>query len=230
MDHPRPLAEPPPDDFTGTDLGLLLASLPPKDRDLFAAHFIVDEIDGIGSGHLGLPRHPLVVTRLVLPSLWCHSPSPPRQCQLVEYHVSLNKAHSSDPAHFLQGSVMAPSILVRPAPPQTPIKFPFDMTTALTAPHMDKDLLPFEPMDSVTHIVGLLRVCGLKCNNDMVAWVTPLTVAMDEIDNPSLMGGGANICITGILSLLVDIEMIPQLPILVTTTSGSISLDDCCTK
>jgi hypothetical protein len=44
------------------------------------------------------------------------------------------------------------------------------------------------------------------------------------------MDGGANICITGILNLLVDVETIPPLPILVATTSGSFSLDDCCTK
>ncbi len=49
-------------------------------------------------------------------------------------------------------------------------------------------------------------------------------------DNPSLMDGGANICITGILSLLVDVVSIPPLPILVATQSGKILLDDCCTK
>jgi hypothetical protein len=165
-----------------------------------------------------------------MPSPRRHFPSPPHQRQLVEYHVPLNKAHSSDPPHFPQGLVMDPNILVRPAPLQTPFKFLFDMPTALTAPHMDKDLLLFEPMDSVTHVVSLPQVCGLKCNNDMVARVTRLAVAMDAIDNPSLMDGGANICITGILSLLVDAKTTPPLPISVATTLGSISLDDCCTK
>jgi hypothetical protein len=65
---------------------------------------------------------------------------------------------------------------------------------------------------------------------DMVARVTWLAVAMDALKNPSLMDGGANICITGILSLLVDIESIPPLPISIATTFGFISLDDCCTK
>jgi hypothetical protein len=55
VDHPRPSAEPPPDDFTGLDLGLLLASLPPEDWNSFAACFIADEINGIGLGPLGLP-------------------------------------------------------------------------------------------------------------------------------------------------------------------------------
>jgi hypothetical protein len=53
---------------------------------------------------------------------------------------------------------------------------------------------------------------------------------LDPRDHPSLMDGGANICITGILGLLVDVEPIPPLPISVATTSGSFSMDDCCTK
>jgi hypothetical protein len=52
----------------------------------------------------------------------------------------------------------------------------------------------------------------------------------DASDNPSLMDGGANICVTGILGLLVDVLSIPPTPILVATTLGSISIDDCCTK
>jgi hypothetical protein len=103
-------------------------------------------------------------------------------------------------------------------------------TSTPAVPHMDADLLPFAPMDSVTRVVGLPCICGLKCENDMVAWVTWLATALAAADNPSLMDGGANICITGILSLLVDIETITPLPILVATTLGSISLDDCCTK
>jgi hypothetical protein len=70
---------------------------------------------------------------------------------------------------------------------------------------MDEDLLPYKLMDGMTCVVGLPRVCGLKCDNDMVAQVTRLAVAIDALDNPSLMDGGANICITGILSLMVDV-------------------------
>ena len=53
---------------------------------------------------------------------------------------------------------------------------------------------------------------------------------MDASDNPSLMYGGANICITGMLGLLVDVVSIPPIPISIATTSGPISIDDCCTK
>ena len=52
----------------------------------------------------------------------------------------------------------------------------------------------------------------------------------DAVAASSLMDGGANICITGILDLLVDVEHIPPLPISVATTSGTFSLDDCVLK
>jgi hypothetical protein len=55
-------------------------------------------------------------------------------------------------------------------------------------------------------------------------------ITTDVFDNPSLMDGGANICITGILGLLVDVVTIPPIPISVATKTGSISVDDCCTK
>jgi hypothetical protein len=45
-----------------------------------------------------------------------------------------------------------------------------------------------------------------------------------------LVDGGANICITGILDLLVDVESIAPLPISVATNGGVASVDDCCTK
>ncbi len=229
-DNPRPPANPPTDDYIGTDLGLLLESLPPEDWDSFAARFIEDKIYGIGSAPLVLTRHPSRVTRLVMPSPWCHSPSPPHWRQLVEYHVPLDKARSPDPPYFPQGLVMDPSILVRPASLWTPFEFPFDMPPDHMAPRMDEDLLPYKPMDSMTHVIDLLQVCRLKCISNMVAQVTRLAVAPDALDNPLLMDGGANICIMGILSLLVNIKTIPPLPILVAVTLGSISLDDCCTK
>jgi hypothetical protein len=44
------------------------------------------------------------------------------------------------------------------------------------------------------------------------------------------MDGSTNICIMGILWLLVDMVSIPPLPIGVATTLGSFLVDDCCTK
>jgi hypothetical protein len=45
-----------------------------------------------------------------------------------------------------------------------------------------------------------------------------------------MMDGGANVCVTGILGLLVNALNIPPLPILVTTKSNQLSLNNCCTK
>jgi hypothetical protein len=73
-------------------------------------------------------------------------------------------------------------------------------------------------------------VCGLELDSDLSVMVSRTKGVVDAIDNPSLIDGGANICITGILDLLVEVETIAPLPILVATTSGQISLDDCCTK
>jgi len=45
-----------------------------------------------------------------------------------------------------------------------------------------------------------------------------------------MMDGSANICVTGLLELLVDIEPIPPLPISVATKTAKFSLDSCCMK
>ena len=45
-----------------------------------------------------------------------------------------------------------------------------------------------------------------------------------------LIDGGANICVTGDLSTLVNVEEIPPMPILVAIAGDNISSDDCCTK
>ena len=73
-------------------------------------------------------------------------------------------------------------------------------------------------------------MCRLELDSDLSVKVSRAHGVFDVVDNPSLVDGGANICITGILDLLVDVETIAPLPILVTTPSGQISLDDCCTK
>ena len=54
--------------------------------------------------------------------------------------------------------------------------------------------------------------------------------ASKEWDSPLLMDGGANICLTGVLDLLIEVVLITPLPISVATKTEDISLDDCCTK
>jgi hypothetical protein len=84
--------------------------------------------------------------------------------------------------------------------------------------------------DSVTHVVGFPRVCGLSLDTDLIVRVSSATTSPAASDNPSLMDGGANICVTGVLDLLVDVVPIAPLRISVATKTGDISLDDCCTK
>jgi hypothetical protein len=60
-------------------------------------------------------------------------------------------------------------------------------------------------MDSVTHVVGLPHVCGLSLIDDLVVWVSHVMKASKEWDSPLLMDGGANICLTSILDLLVEV-------------------------
>jgi hypothetical protein len=54
------------------------------------------------------------------------------------------------------------------------------------------------------------------------------TAAVSGGTPPSLINGGANICITGDINLLVDVVNIPPLSILV-ALHGDSTLDDCCT-
>jgi hypothetical protein len=149
---------------------------------------------------------------------------------LVEYNIPLDKARCPPPVYIPQGSIMDPSLLVRPASPTTPFEFPFDIPHDTTTTGFGDYVPHGDTMDSVTRVVGLPRVFGLKGVEQSYAKVTRTAIPMDAIDNPSLMDGGANICITGVLSLLIDVVSIPPLPISVATKSGSISLDDCCTK
>ena len=45
-----------------------------------------------------------------------------------------------------------------------------------------------------------------------------------------MVDGGANICLTGTLSLLVDTISIPPMPISVAVEGAGTSIADCCTK
>jgi hypothetical protein len=86
------------------------------------------------------------------------------------------------------------------------------------------------PIGSVTREVGLPCVYGLRGNEGSMVKVMRAAVAMDAVDNPSLMDGGANTCLTGILDLLVDVVTIPPCPISVATKSDRFLLNNFCTK
>jgi hypothetical protein len=57
----------------------------------------------------------------------------------------------------------------------------------------------YTSMGSVTRVVGLPRVYGLRGDEGSFVKVMRSYVPSDSIDNPSLMDRGANICIKGIL-------------------------------
>jgi hypothetical protein len=155
---------------------------------------------------------------------------------LVEFHIPLDKARAlptevEEYCIVPPGLSADPSILLRPASPTTPFEFPFHIAEEAYCDFNVSDGLP-QPclMDSVTHVVGLPRVCGLLLDDDLVVHVSRAVTGSDMLDNPLLMNGGANICLTGILDLLVEVVSTPPLPILVATKTGNISMDDCCTK
>ena len=103
-------------------------------------------------------------------------------------------------------------------------------------PSLTSDLDTLQlPMDSVTRVVGLPRVFGLRGDKDsyarVTAWDNSTLTGSASVSSPSMMlDGGANICVTGLLELLVDVKLIPPLPISVATKTAKLSLDSCCTK
>jgi hypothetical protein len=66
------------------------------------------------------------------------------------------------PPYFPQGLIMDPSILIRPASPTTPFEFPVDMLPTIQTMDVGEALRHGIAMDSVTQMVGLPQVYGLK--------------------------------------------------------------------
>jgi hypothetical protein len=77
-------------------------------------------------------------------------------------------------------------------------------------------------MDSITWVVGSPQVFGLRSNSLLYVQVKRASTL--------LIDGGANICLTGNLNLLVDVADIAPLPISVAVSGEDITLDDSCTR
>ena len=130
----------------------------------------------------------------------------------IKVHVPLPKVlRCSDTANvfFPAGSIFDPDKLSQPPSPSTPFDFPFPDTVADTFTDAPPGTPPDLPsiMDSVTHVVGLPRVCGL------VGDPAPCIKSSNSLGDATLVDSGANICVTGILDTLVDVVSIPALPI-----------------
>ncbi len=140
----------------------------------------------------------------------------------------------ADTNYFAPGLLSNPALLIRPASPTTPFEFPFPSQHDTSLPLLMDDYdHPCIPSKGVQRIVGLPRIFGLHDTSGSYARVNRLVftaTTFDEMTHPSMMDGGANICVTGILGLLVDVSSMPPLPITVTTKSHQHSVDDCCTK
>jgi hypothetical protein len=129
------------------------------------------------------------------------------------------------------GSLFEPGILIRPFSRVALFKFLFSTSSPHPTIQLHNRITASGGLlGSVTHVIGLPRVFGLHSDEKSVVKIICTAIASNAINNPQLMDVGANICLTGILSLLVDVVSTPPLPILVATTSGALSLDDCCTK
>jgi hypothetical protein len=127
---------------------------------------------------------------------------------------------------FPPGSLFDPDELAWPPSPTTLFGFPLDPTSDQAFAGMVAELpdLP-NTMDSIMHVVGLPRVCGLSGDSMTLVTIRSSGSAYDS----TLVDTGANICVTGMLDLLVDVVVIPPLPILVAVHGAGVSLDDCCT-
>ena len=131
-------------------------------------------------------------------------------------------------AYFPAGSIADEKDITRPSSPSTPFEFPVDDGGAQ---YFDSVIatLPDIPstMDSVTRIITSPRVCGL--NGDARSRVQRASAGGDK-GFSSMVDGGANICLTGTLSLLVDTIPISPMPISVAVEGVGVSIADCCTK
>ncbi len=95
----------------------------------------------------------------------------------MSYHIPLDKARPTlvqkDGSFFTPGSLTDPGILVPPASPTTPFEFPFQVAEEMYCDFNVSGDLPGDKLrDSVTHVVGLPRVCGLLLDSDLVVRVT----------------------------------------------------------
>jgi len=116
---------------------------------------------------------------------------------------------------------------IRPRTPTSPFEFPLSLPVSSPTPSHDPlnvAAIPDFPsvMDSITRVIGSPRVFGLREDSQsyVQVWKT----------SSSLIVGGANICLTGDLDILVDVVEIPPLPISVAVNGDVPTLDDSCTR
>jgi hypothetical protein len=132
------------------------------------------------------------------------------------------------PHDFPVGLIADDKDITCPSSPATPFEFPFDHTGVQDFDSVIATLpdLP-STMDSVTRVITTPRVCGL--NGDAQSRVRTMSTGTGKRFT-SMVDGGANICLTGTLSLLVDTISISPMPISVAVEGAGASMADYCTK
>jgi hypothetical protein len=85
--------------------------------------------------------------------------------------------------------------------------------------------LPEEPslLDSITHIICSLRVCGIKGDDDSSVRIMRVK---DFTTNGNLIDGGSNVCVTGDLNFLLDVVDIAPIDISVALSGSSFLLNN----
>ena len=147
------------------------------------------------------------------------------------FNVLPGEGHDGDGGHteyFPVGLIADDRDITRPRSPTTPFEFPVEDTGDQYFESVIAKL-PDIPstMDNVTRVITNPRVCGL--NGDARPRVQRVSTGMGQRFS-SMVDGGANICLTGTLSLLVDTISIPPMPISVAVEGAGASIADCCTK
>jgi hypothetical protein len=121
----------------------------------------------------------------------------------------------ADPVYFTPGSLSNPALLICLASSTTPFEFPSPSTHATFLPLlMDEVDRPRIPSEGIQRVVGLPQVFGLHGNNSAYAGVNHLVFMATTFDawtHPSMMDGGANICVKGILGRSLNYTATPDL-------------------
>jgi hypothetical protein len=114
--------------------------------------------------------------------------------------------------------------------PSLPVSNTMPLATPVDSMPVDGSLSVYEgapPFSSVTRVMAWPQMLGFRGDSSSYARMVKMAAVLVGTP-PSLIDGGANICITGDINLLVDVVNIPPLPISV-ALHGILTLDDCCT-
>jgi hypothetical protein len=146
---------------------------------------------------------------------------PPTTTASLLQHITNHEPYVDEPMGSLICIITQP---YSPAPAQLPIsKMAYDTTTLAQLPreYHKSDTNPQTP-HRVSRIATTPRVFGLSNDSKSTARICRR--------NSSLMDGGANICVTGDITILVDTIDIPPMAISVAIDGADITEHDCCTK